>query len=114
MSPVRILLATDAASEGLDLQNFCSRLIHHEIPWNPNRLEQRNGRVDRPGQRRTWWKSFTLSVRATKSRHGATVWRPTLSFWRGWHGKWRRSGRTWGKSARCWRSRSRRQRWGGA
>jgi superfamily II DNA/RNA helicase len=49
-SPVRILLATDAASEGIDLQNHCSRLIHYEIPWNPNRLEQRNGRIDRHGQ----------------------------------------------------------------
>lgn len=48
---VRILLATDAASEGLDLQNHCSNLIHYEIPWNPNRLEQRNGRIDRHGQR---------------------------------------------------------------
>jgi ERCC4-related helicase len=51
ISPVRILLATDAASEGLDLQNYCSRLIHYEIPWNPNRMEQRNGRVDRHGQK---------------------------------------------------------------
>jgi hypothetical protein len=50
-SPVRILLATDAASEGLDLQNHCSRLIHYEIPWNPNRMEQRNGRIDRYGQK---------------------------------------------------------------
>jgi SNF2 family DNA or RNA helicase len=50
-APVRVLLATDAASEGIDLQNYCSRLIHYEIPWNPNRLEQRNGRVDRHGQR---------------------------------------------------------------
>ena len=50
-SAVRILLATDAASEGLDLQNFCSKLIHYEIPWNPNRMEQRNGRVDRHGQK---------------------------------------------------------------
>ncbi len=49
--PVRILLATDAASEGIDLQNHCHRLIHYEIPWNPNRLEQRNGRVDRHGQK---------------------------------------------------------------
>jgi superfamily II DNA or RNA helicase len=49
-SPVRILLATDAASEGIDLQNHCHRLIHYEIPWNPNRLEQRNGRIDRHGQ----------------------------------------------------------------
>ena len=52
-APVRILLATDAASEGIDLQNHCSRLIHFEIPWNPTRLEQRNGRVDRHGQRAT-------------------------------------------------------------
>jgi SNF2 family DNA or RNA helicase len=50
-SNVRILLATDAASEGLDLQNFCNRLIHYEIPWNPNRMEQRNGRIDRHGQK---------------------------------------------------------------
>src|SRR5262249_48265637 len=51
VSSVRILLATDAASEGIDLQNHVSRLIHYEIPWNPNRMEQRNGRLDRHGQR---------------------------------------------------------------
>ncbi len=50
-SAVRILLATDAASEGVDLQNHCANLIHYEIPWNPNRMEQRNGRIDRHGQR---------------------------------------------------------------
>jgi len=50
-SDVRILLATDAASEGIDLQNYCHRLVHFEIPWNPNRMEQRNGRVDRHGQK---------------------------------------------------------------
>lgn len=50
-SPLRILLATDAASEGIDLQNHCYRLIHYEIPWNPNRMEQRNGRLDRHGQK---------------------------------------------------------------
>lgn len=48
---LRILLATDAASEGIDLQNYCHRLVHIEIPWNPNRMEQRNGRIDRHGQR---------------------------------------------------------------
>ncbi|RME80748.1 MAG: helicase, partial [Planctomycetota bacterium] len=51
ISGIRILLATDAASEGIDLQNHCSRLIHYEIPWNPNRMEQRNGRIDRHGQK---------------------------------------------------------------
>ena len=50
-SPVRILLATDAASEGIDLQNYCNLLIHAEIPYNPNVMEQRNGRVDRHGQK---------------------------------------------------------------
>ena len=49
-SAVRILIATDAAAEGIDLQRHCARLVHYEIPWNPNRLEQRNGRVDRHGQ----------------------------------------------------------------
>jgi len=51
ISPVRILLATDAASEGIDLQNFCHYMIHVEIPWNPNVMEQRNGRIDRHGQK---------------------------------------------------------------
>jgi superfamily II DNA or RNA helicase len=45
--PVRILLATDAASEGIDLQKHCHRMIHYDIPFNPNRLEQRIGRLDR-------------------------------------------------------------------
>ena len=48
---VRILLATDAASEGIDLQNYCNMLIHLEIPYNPNVMEQRNGRIDRHGQK---------------------------------------------------------------
>jgi superfamily II DNA or RNA helicase len=50
--PVRILLATDAASEGIDLQEHCCRVVNYDIPFNPNRLEQRIGRVDRFGQRR--------------------------------------------------------------
>jgi superfamily II DNA or RNA helicase len=50
-SPVRVLLATDAASEGIDLQNHCNLLVHVEIPYNPNVMEQRNGRVDRHGQK---------------------------------------------------------------
>jgi len=49
--PLRILLATDAASEGIDLQRHCHTVIHYDIPFNPNRLEQRIGRVDRYGQR---------------------------------------------------------------
>ncbi|MGW4891005.1 helicase-related protein [Kitasatospora sp. NPDC004240] len=49
-TPGAILLATDAAGEGLNLQDACHVLVHYELPWNPNRLEQRNGRVDRYGQ----------------------------------------------------------------
>jgi superfamily II DNA or RNA helicase len=52
-SPVRILLATDAASEGIDLQNHCNLLVHVEIPYNPNVMEQRNGRIDRHGQKQS-------------------------------------------------------------
>lgn len=51
--PVRILLATDAAGEGIDLQNYCHRLVSFDIPFNPNRLEQRIGRIDRFGQTET-------------------------------------------------------------
>ncbi|MCZ7682473.1 MAG: SWF/SNF helicase family protein [Sandaracinaceae bacterium] len=50
--PVRVLIATDAASEGLNLQETARLLLHYEIPWNPSRLEQRNGRLDRHGQAR--------------------------------------------------------------
>ena len=45
--PVRILIATDAAREGLNLQAHCNRLFHFDVPWNPSRMEQRNGRIDR-------------------------------------------------------------------
>lgn len=45
--PVRILVATDAAREGVNLQAHCADLFHIDIPWNPSRLEQRNGRIDR-------------------------------------------------------------------
>ncbi|MEU4174066.1 DISARM system SNF2-like helicase DrmD [Streptomyces sp. NPDC026589] len=48
---VRILIATDAAGEGIDLQRHCHRLINYDIPFNPNKLEQRIGRIDRWGQR---------------------------------------------------------------
>lgn len=49
---VRILVATDAASEGLNLQSTARYLLHFDCPWNPSRLEQRNGRLDRHGQPR--------------------------------------------------------------
>lgn len=45
--PVRILVATDAAREGINLQAHCHHVFHFDVPWNPSRLEQRNGRIDR-------------------------------------------------------------------
>ena len=49
---VRVLVATDAASEGLNLHRTARYLLHYDCPWNPSRLEQRNGRLDRYGQGR--------------------------------------------------------------
>ncbi|HPQ40239.1 MAG TPA: DISARM system SNF2-like helicase DrmD, partial [bacterium] len=51
-NPLRILIATDAASEGMNLQETARLLFHFDVPWNPSRLEQRNGRLDRHGQAR--------------------------------------------------------------
>jgi Helicase conserved C-terminal domain len=47
LNPLRILIATDAAREGLNLQAHCWNLFHFDVPWNPGRMEQRNGRIDR-------------------------------------------------------------------
>ena len=47
VEPLRILICTDAAREGINLQTYCHDLIHIDLPWNPSRLEQRNGRIDR-------------------------------------------------------------------
>ncbi|MDM7323465.1 MAG: helicase-related protein [Thermus sp.] len=46
----RVLVATDCVSEGINLQSGFSAVVHYDLPWNPNRLEQREGRVDRYGQ----------------------------------------------------------------
>lgn len=49
-SPRRVLIATDCLSEGVNLQEHFTGVLHYDLPWNPNRLEQREGRVDRFGQ----------------------------------------------------------------
>jgi len=46
----RILIATDCLSQGINLQDLFSAVLHYDLPWNPNDLEQREGRVDRFGQ----------------------------------------------------------------
>ena len=48
---VRFLVSTEAAGEGIDLQEHCSALIHVDLPWNPMRLHQRVGRLSRYGQK---------------------------------------------------------------
>lgn len=49
-APLRVLVATDCLSEGINLQEQFTGVLHYDLPWNPNRLEQREGRVDRFGQ----------------------------------------------------------------
>ncbi|MBK7758727.1 MAG: hypothetical protein IPI35_20485 [Deltaproteobacteria bacterium] len=51
-SGARLLIATDAAGEGLNLQRAARLMLHWDIPWNPGKMEQRNGRLDRHGQER--------------------------------------------------------------
>ncbi|MCS7269406.1 MAG: SWF/SNF helicase family protein, partial [Geminicoccaceae bacterium] len=46
----RVLVATDCLSEGINLQEKFNAALHYDLPWNPNKLEQREGRVDRYGQ----------------------------------------------------------------
>ncbi|MYD52948.1 MAG: DEAD/DEAH box helicase [Chloroflexi bacterium] len=56
----RILVATDCLSEGVNLQQDWDAVIHYDLPWNPNRLEQREGRVDRYGQHKPVVRVATL------------------------------------------------------
>ena len=74
---VDVLVATDAAGEGLNLHHRCRLVIDIELPWNPLRLEQRIGRVDRLGQRRT--------VHAVRLFHPGTIESSVLEHLRGRH-----------------------------
>jgi hypothetical protein len=67
----KIMVATDAAGEGINLQ-FCRYLINWDIPWNPNRLEQRMGRIHRYGQKDDVW---VYNLVAQNTREGAVLQR---------------------------------------
>jgi superfamily II DNA or RNA helicase len=56
----RVLVATDCLSEGINLQEHFTAVLHYDLPWNPNRIEQREGRVDRFGQTATTIKTYIL------------------------------------------------------
>lgn len=56
----RVLVATDCLSEGINLQEHFTAVLHYDLPWNPNRLEQREGRVDRFGQSAPVVKTYLL------------------------------------------------------
>ena len=60
VEPTRVLVATDCLSEGINLQDSFDAVLHYDLPWNPNRLEQREGRVDRYGQQRDVVKTSLL------------------------------------------------------
>ncbi|EJF10769.1 helicase-related protein [Pontibacter sp. BAB1700] len=59
-SPKRVLVATDCLSEGINLQDAFNSILHYDLPWNPNRIEQREGRVDRYGQRAATVKTYMV------------------------------------------------------
>lgn len=67
----KVMVATDAAGEGINLQ-FCRYLINWDIPWNPNRLEQRMGRIHRYGQDDDVW---VYNLVAQNTREGAVLQR---------------------------------------
>lgn len=76
---VRVLLATDAAGEGIDLQDHCHRLVCFDVPFNPSRLEQRIGRIDRYGQTEEP-EIFYFSPRSADTNEGRSLYKADADF----------------------------------
>lgn len=68
-SPLRLMLATDVASEGINLHFFCHRLIHFDIPWSLMTFQQRNGRIDRYGQDKVPEIRYLATISGEKKIH---------------------------------------------
>lgn len=68
--PLRILLCSDVASEGLNLHHFCHRLVHFDLPWSLMVFQQRNGRIDRYGQTRKPLISYLLTETTVEKIRG--------------------------------------------
>jgi ERCC4-related helicase len=66
-SPLRVLLCSDAASEGVNLHHQCHHLFHYDVPWSIIRLTQRNGRVDRFGQHQTPQLRYLITATTAKT-----------------------------------------------
>ena len=71
--PVRLLLCSDVASEGINLHYHCHRLIHFDMPWSLMVFQQRNGRVDRYGQERTPRIVYLVTESANETIRGDTL-----------------------------------------
>ena len=69
-SSIRVLLASDAAAEGINLHYFCHHLIHFDLPWSLITLVQRNGRIDRYGQTHTPHIHYLLTVPSNSDVRG--------------------------------------------
>ena len=76
---VRVLLATDAAGEGIDLQDHCHRLVCFDVPFNPSRLEQRIGRIDRYGQTEEP-QIFHFTPRSAATNEGRSLYQADADF----------------------------------